>query len=80
MLSSQICLRFWSCLFLSGFLTKILYAFLILLICATCTTYSILLDFITLIIFDELYKLWSPLCNLLQLPVVCNYYTFLFLP
>jgi len=44
---------------LSGFPTKILYAFLIYPIRATRPAHPILLDFITLIIYGEAYKLWS---------------------
>jgi len=44
---------------LSGFLTKILYEFLISLIRATGPAHLTLLDFITLIIFGEGYKLRS---------------------
>jgi hypothetical protein len=40
-------------LFPSGFLTKILYAFIISPMCGTCHTHVILLDLITLIIFGK---------------------------
>jgi hypothetical protein len=46
-------------LFLSGFPAKIFYAFLISPMRATCPTHLTLHDFITLITFDEVYKLWS---------------------
>jgi hypothetical protein len=47
-------------LFCSGFLTKILHEFLMLLKCATCATHLIL-DFITLTVFGEEYKFMSSL-------------------
>jgi hypothetical protein len=43
----------------SGFHIKILYTFHISPVRATCPAYLILLDFITLIISHEAYKLWS---------------------
>jgi len=43
--------------FPSGFLIKILYAFPVSPMCAKCTAHLTLLDFITLIIFGEGYKL-----------------------
>jgi hypothetical protein len=46
-------------LFPSGFLTKILYAFIISIMCATCSTHPILLDLLIVIIFGEVYNLWS---------------------
>jgi len=53
-------------LFISSFLTKILYAFLSP-IRAACTAHLALLDFITFTIFGEEYRLWSPsLCSFLQ--------------
>jgi len=59
--------RSLSGLFPSGFLTKILYAFLISPMHMTCSTHLILLDLITLMIFGEMYKFWScALCRLLQ--------------
>jgi hypothetical protein len=53
--------------FSSGFLIKILYAFLISLVRALCPADLILLDLITLIILCEAHKVWSSsLCGLLQ--------------
>jgi len=68
-LSSHLRLCLPSGLFPSGSPTKLLYAFNIFLMCAVCPNHFTLLDFITLIIFGEAYKLWNPsLCNLLQVP------------
>jgi hypothetical protein len=53
--------------FPSGFLTKILYAFLIPPIHANCPFHLIIFDLIILIIFGERCKLWSSLlCNSLH--------------
>jgi len=46
-------------LFPSGFPTEILYTLLIYLLRGTCPAHIILLDFVTLIVFGESYKLWS---------------------
>jgi hypothetical protein len=58
-LSSYIHLSFASGFFPSGFLTKILYAFLIYFMHATWHAHLILLDMITVIIFGKEYILWS---------------------
>jgi hypothetical protein len=59
-----------SCLSLSGFSTKILYAILFAPIRATCHTHPILHYLIVLIIFVDEYKLWnSSLCSFLQPPI-----------
>jgi len=56
-------------LFLWGFLTKVLYAFLSLYM--PCS--SIILDLITAIIYGIEYKLWnSSLCSLLHLPIISS--------
>jgi len=60
-LSSHICLCLQSGPFPPGFLTRILYAFLISSMCVVCPTHLILLDLIILIIFGEAYKLRSSL-------------------
>jgi len=59
-------------LFHSGFASKILYAFLISPIRATCSAYPIPLDLIILIIFGELCKLWSSSCSILQPPALSS--------
>jgi len=52
-----------------SFEIKILYTFPIASIHATCPAYLIFLGFITLIIFDEAYELWSSsLCSFIQSP------------
>jgi hypothetical protein len=58
-MSSLICLGLVSCLFPSGFPTKILYEFHISLIQVTCLDHLILLDYVTIVMFCEEYKLWS---------------------
>jgi len=55
-LCSCLCLGFRSCLFLSCFPTKTLYALILSPIRATCRTHHILLDFITLITSGGEYK------------------------
>jgi len=47
-------------LFPSGFLTKILYAFLISPMCATYADHVILFDLITVIVFGEVYSYETP--------------------
>jgi len=67
-LSSHLHLGLPSGLFLSGFPTKILYAFLLSSMRATCSAHLILLNMIALIIFCEAYKL----CSVLQLPATSS--------
>jgi hypothetical protein len=55
-ISSHLFLGNQSGLFLSGFPTNTLYASLLSTILATCTTQLIVLDLITLKIFDEPYR------------------------
>jgi hypothetical protein len=58
MLSSHYCLSLLNGLFTSAFLTKVLYEFLIFSMPATCPVPHFV-DLFALIIFCEVYKLWS---------------------
>jgi len=58
-LSFHLCLDLPSGLFRSGFATKILFTSLLSPMCATWSAYLIHLDFITIVISGEGYKLWS---------------------
>ena len=72
-LSTHLRLGLPSGLFPSGFPTKNLYSPLFSPICATCTAYLILLDFITRTILGEEYKSFSSsLCSLLHSPVTSS--------
>ena len=69
-LSSRLCLGRLSDLFISGFLTKILYASLLSPLHASYPAPLVLLDLIIQIIFNEDYISWSSsLCSLLHAPV-----------
>jgi hypothetical protein len=73
LLASYICLGLLSGLFPSGFLTKILYTFLISPMHTTCLAQLILLDLIIVTIFGKIYKLWSSsLCSFLQPPTTSS--------
>jgi hypothetical protein len=71
-LSSHLRPGFPNGLFSSGFLARILYTYLSSHACL-CPAYHILLDFITLSVFHEEYKLWSfSLCRFLHPPVTSS--------
>jgi hypothetical protein len=73
--SSHFRLGHVSGLFLSGFPTKIFYAFFISLMHATCPAHLRFLDLNALIIFGEAYGLGSSsLCSLLQFPAFPPFY------
>jgi len=72
-LSSRLCLGRLSDLFISGFLTKILYASLLSPLHASYPAPLVLLDLIIQIIFNEDYISWSSsLCSLLHYPVTSS--------
>jgi hypothetical protein len=76
----HLCLGLLSGLFLSGLPSKIFYAFLTSPMSATDPAQPIL-DLITLIICDEVYKSWSSsLCSLLQLPATSSLLKFKVVP
>jgi len=73
LISYCLCLDVPRDLFPSGFPTNILYAFLISLMSATCSSHLIILDLLTLTMFGEAYKLWSTsLCILLHPPATSS--------
>jgi hypothetical protein len=75
MLSSHLHLGLPSGLFSSGFLTKILHAFLFSP-CATCPAHHNLLDLIILIIFGKAYTLRSSsICYFLQPPITSSLFS-----
>jgi len=72
LLSSHLRLGPPSCFFPSGYLTKILYAFLMFFMLTTYPA-SNLLDLMNLMIFEEEYKFRNfSLCSFLQFPVTCS--------
>ena len=72
-LSLHVGLGLPSCLFLSSFPTKTLYAFLLSTIRATCLANLILLDLITRITFGEQFRSQiPPLCSVLHSPVTSS--------
>jgi len=72
-ITSHLCLGLASGLFPSDSPEKILYAFLISPMYATCPAHLSFLDLITLIILGELYMLQSSsLCSLLQPPTTSS--------
>jgi len=75
-LSTHLGLGLSSCLFPSGFPTKILYTALLSAKCATCPAHLILLDFITQVTLGEKYiSFSSSLCSLLLSPVISPKYS-----
>jgi hypothetical protein len=75
-LTTHLHLGLSSGIFLSGFPTNILYAFLFSPVRATCPAYLILLHLITLIVLAKGYKLRSSsLCSFFWLPVTSSLFS-----